>query len=283
MDACLILINLFFSADSQSELSLASQEELTEVINFLSGAPIKLRLLNDDADSSLADSHMTPIDSGLGSIYSVALSSITQPSVAPTHACEKADDKGSPDVKPSQSQLKTKESNSSSVDKTAVSFKDVEPPKKEMVTMETQTSPTTEVTPVLFVKSANADDQELSGSLLKGSGEQGTQPTPEDSIKHDSESKVESASKVDGDNDDKEKTSIPQTASSSSSSLKVKQDVTRVSDANSENTQDTEMAKLSTSNEEQANPNKTPSPVLVTVSSEEGNDDKTVSISESLR
>lgn len=84
----------YVSVDSHSELSLASQEELTEVINFLSGAPIKLRLLSDDdTNPSMAESHMTPVDSGLGSIYSAALSSVTQPSTAPTCAGEKTDNK----------------------------------------------------------------------------------------------------------------------------------------------------------------------------------------------
>lgn len=224
----------------------------------------------------MADSHMTPIDSGLGSIYSVAMSSVTQPSFAPAQTCEKADDKGSDDVAPSHGQSDTKEHASSPVDKVAGSCKDVEPPKTEMVATETQTSPTTEVCPILFVKAANADDKELSGSLpAAGSGDQESQLQTEDNIKPDSIKSVV-------DNDDKEKNAIFQLAPLSSL-LQVKQDEASVTDANPNNVPEKEKANLSAKNEDQTDPNKTPSPVLVTVSSEKGDDDKTVSISESLR
>ena len=260
---------MYFSV-SQSELSLASQEELTEVINFLSGAPIKLRLLNeDDTNTSMAESHMTPIDSGLGSIYSVALSSVTQ-----------VDNKGTThDAKPSDSQSDPKENSSCTVDVAADSSKDMKLPSTEMVSMETQTSPTTEACPILFVKPANAEDQEGDGSSVPSvSSEQDSQVMSKDSIKGDSEGKL------DDDIDDKEKSTTPQASPSSSPpppspSQQLEEDETIASDGNAGNSSEIETAaKVSTGNEDQML-----SPMLVTVSSEEGDDDKAVSISESLR
>ncbi|KAK3746763.1 hypothetical protein QZH41_013592 [Actinostola sp. cb2023] len=66
-------------SDSQSQLSVASQQELDEVIKFLSGTPLKHRISchSDNVDNS---SHITPADSGLGSSLSIALSTVAQPS-----------------------------------------------------------------------------------------------------------------------------------------------------------------------------------------------------------
>ncbi|XP_048576510.1 uncharacterized protein LOC116602147 isoform X2 [Nematostella vectensis] len=56
-------------SDSQSQLSLASQQELDEVIKFLSGTPLKPRMVYQDTSSC-----MTPTDSGLGSTLSFPIS-----------------------------------------------------------------------------------------------------------------------------------------------------------------------------------------------------------------
>ena len=212
---------------------------------------------------------MTPIDSGLGSIYSVALSGMTLPSCAPTQTGEK--------VEGSIKEAKTEESSSSPDDRAVDSSKNTTPSKTEMVTMETQTSPTTEVCPILLVKSAHADDQVQDKSLQTSSGKRDNQPLEEDCI-----NLTKSESKTDGDNDDKEKNAFVQELSPSSLS-QVKEDVTIKSNAIPENVLDTEAAKLSIGNDKQTKPSETPSPVLVTVSSVECNDDKTVSISASLR
>ena len=210
---------------------------------------------------------MTPIDSGLGSIYSVALSSVIQ-----------VDNKGTThDAKLSDSQSETKENSSCTVDVAADSSKDMKLPITEMVSMETQTSPTTEVCPILFVKPANAEDQEGDGSSVPSvSSEQDSQVMSKDSIKDDSEGKL------DGNIDDKEKSTTPQVSSSSpppSPSQQLEEDVTSGSDRNVGNSSEIETAaKLSTGNEDQML-----SPMLVTISSEEGDDGKAVSISESLR
>ena len=216
----------------------------------------------------MAESHMTPIDSGLGSIYSVALSSVTQ-----------VDNKGTThDAKLSDSRSETKENSSCAIDVAADSSKDMKLPLTEMVSMETQTSPTTEVCPILFVKPANAKDQEGDGSsLLSVSSEQDSQLMSKDSTKGDSESKL------DDDIDDKEKSTTPQALPSSppppSPSQQLEEDVTSANDGNAGNLSEIETAaKVSTGNEDQML-----SPMLVTVSSEEGDDDKAVSISESLR
>ena len=209
---------------------------------------------------------MTPIDSGLGSIYSVALSGMTLPSCAPTQTGEK--------VEGSIKGAETEESSSSPDDRAVDSPKNTTPSKTEMVTMETQTSPTTEVCPILFVKSANADDQEQDKSLQTSSGKRDNQPLEEDCI-----NLIKSESKTDGDNDDKEKNAVVQ-ESPPTTLLQVKEDESNVIP---ENVLDTETAKLSIGNDKQTKPSETPSPVLVTVSLEECNDDKTVSISASLR
>ena len=216
----------------------------------------------------MAESHMTPIDSGLGSIYSVALSSVTQ-----------VDNKGTThDAKLSDSQSETKENSSCAIDIAADSSKDMKLPLTEMVSMETQTSPTTEVCPILFVKPTSAEDQEGDGSSLPSvCSEQDSLVMSKDSTKDDSEDKL------DDDINDKEKSTTPQASSSSSPppspSQKLEEDVTSANDGNAGNLSEIETAaKVSTGNEDQIL-----SPMLVTVSSEEGDDDKAVSISESLR
>ena len=64
---------------SQSQLSLASEEELVEVINFLSGAPLRRRTpVSDEKDTNtVIGSHVMSTDSGMGSCLSVASSYFT--------------------------------------------------------------------------------------------------------------------------------------------------------------------------------------------------------------
>ncbi len=264
-----------FSSDSQSELSLASQEELTEVINFLSGAPIKLRLLSDDdTNPSMADSHMTPVDSGLGSIYSVALSNITQPSSAAPCASEKTDNKESIDeVAPSCSQSETKER---ATTPEVHSSKDAEP---SMVTIETQTSPSSELCPVLLVKSADSDSKEEHGCPSPASDGRQKQPSNKEKETNDEIQKLvlpENDSKQESDD---EKSITPQPVSPS----QAKHDAVDVIDTSPDSVSKADTPKLSVGNDEQTKANKTASPVFVTVSSEECDGDNTVSISESLR
>lgn len=272
----------YVSVDSHSELSLASQEELTEVINFLSGAPIKLRLLSDDdTNPSMAESHMTPVDSGLGSIYSAALSSVTQPSTAPTCAGEKTDNKESLDeVTPSCSQSETKER---ATTPDVNSCKSAETSKK-MVTIETQTSLSSEVCPVLLVKSADSDSKEQcglpspasDGQKNKPSNSEGADEKIQSPVLPENDSKSESEPKT---NDDDEKIDTPQPFSPS----QVKQDDIDASVCSPNSVPKAATPKLSVGDGEQTKASKTPSPVLVTVSSEECDGDKTLSISESLR
>ena len=273
-----VVIIIYFSSVCQSELSLASQEELTEVINFLSGAPIKLRLLNeDDVNPSMAESHMTPIDSGLGSIYSMAMSNVTQPSSTPTQACDKVDNsvKENQEVMPSTSSFETTENPPVAVNTEGDSSKEIKLPKTHMVTIETQTSPTAEVSPTFFIKPAKTDEQEqCTGTPTASSEKQDHQPLPEDKVNGGDESKT------DRDGDDKAKGAILQ-ESSPSSLIQVKDGATSDRDVIPENLPEKETAMLRV-DDKQPNPNKTTSPVIVTVSSEDGTDGK-ISISESLR
>ena len=258
---------------------MASQEELTEVINFLSGAPIKLRLLNeDDTNPSMAESHMTPVDSGLGSIYSAAFSSITQPSAAPTRAGEKTDNKESLDeATTSCSQSETKERATTSELKNS---------SKKMVTIETQTSLSSEVGPDLLVKSADSDSLEQCRPPSPASDEQKSQPLNSEGaaekiqspVVPENVSKKESETKAIDDGDDK-KSDTPQPSSPS----QAKENVTDESVSSPKNVPKAATPTLSVANDEQTKASKTPSPVLVTVSSEECDGDKTLSISESLR
>lgn len=253
--------------DCQSELSLASQEELTDVINFLSGAPIKHRLLSDDdANPSMAESHMTPIDSGLGSIYSVALSNITVPSSATACPNEETEKKESCN----KSQSETKESVNTPVLNLC---EGVNSSQGTMVTTETQTSPSTETCPVLFVKSANADNesQPEQNQPAKEDKEGGVKnpvlELPPDNAKSESENKT-----VDG--ADTPQPVLPSQTKQDGSDLSVKStDSAPLADA----------PTLSIAINQQVKQSKTPSPVLVTVSSDECPDEKTVTISESLR
>lgn len=273
----------YLCLDSHSEVSLASQEELTEVINFLSGAPIKLRLLSeDDTNPSMAESHMTPVDSGLGSIYSAALSSITQASTAPTCAGEKTDNKESLDeVTASCSQSETKErAKTPDVD----SCKSVEPSKR-MVTIETQTSLSSEVGPVLLVKSADSANKEQCRPPSPASDEQKNQPSNSEGadekiqspVLPENDSKTKSGPKTTDDGDDKSDTPQPSPAS------QAKENAIDTSVSSPNSVSKAASPKLSVANDEQTKASKTPSPVLLTVSSEECDGDKTLSISESLR
>ena len=265
--------------DSHSELSLASQEELTEVINFLSGAPIKLRLLSEDgANPSMAESHMTPVDSGLGSIYSAALSSITQPSTAPTCAGEKTDNKESLDeATTSCSQSETKERATTPEPKNN---------SKKMVTIETQTSLSSEVGPVLLGKSPDSDSKEQCRPPSPASDEQKNQPSNSEGaaekiqspVVPENDSKTERGAKTVDDDDDK-KSDTPQPSSPS----QAKEIVIDASVSSPKSVPKAATPKLNVANDEQTKASETSSPVLVTVSSEECDGDKTLSISESLR
>jgi len=264
---------------------LASQEELTEVINFLSGAPIKLRLLSEeDTNPSMAESHMTPVDSGLGSIYSAALSSITQASSAPTSAGEKTDNKESLDevhVTASCSQSETKES---AITPDMYSCKSAEPSER-MVTIETQTSLSSGTSPVLLVKAEDSDSKEQYKPPSPACDEQKNQPPDSEGagekiqipVLPENDSKTESGPKTH--NGDDKKSDTPQPLSPS----QTKEDaiVANVSSPNS--VPEAVTPKLTVGNGEQTKASKTPSPVLVMVSSEECDGDKTLSISESLR
>ena len=277
-----LIMKTYLCLDSQSELSLASQEELTEVINFLSGAPIKLRLLSEeDTNPSMAESHMTPVDSGLGSIYSAALSSITQASTAPTCSGEKTDNKESLDevhVTASCSQSETKER---ATTPDVHSCKSAEPSKR-MVTIETPTSLSSEVGPVLLDKSADSDTKERCRPPSPVSDEQKNQPLNSEGadekihspVLPENDNKTESGSKTNG--DDEEKSDTPKPLSPS----QAKQDAI---DASVSSPNNSAIPKLSVASDEQTKASKTPSPVFVTVSSEECDGDKTLSISESLR
>lgn len=271
----------YLCLDSHSELSLASQEELTEVINFLSGAPIKLRLLSeDDTNPSMAESHMTPVDSGLGSIYSVALSSVTQTSTVPMCASEKTDNRESLDeATASCSQSETKER----VITTDVHSSKSAEPSKKLVTIETQTSLSSEDSPVLLVKSADSDSKEQCRPSSPVSDEQKNQPSNSEVADKKIQSPVlpkndsETESGLKANNDDEEKSDNPKPLSPS----QVKQDII---DANSPNSvPKAATPKLCVANDDQTKASKTPSPVLVTVSSGECDGDNTLSISESLR
>ena len=225
----------------------------------------------------MAESHMTPIDSGLGSIYSMAMSNVTQPSSALTQVCDKVDDsaKDNQEVMPSTSSSETTENPPVAVNTEGDSSKEFKLPKTHMVTIETQTSPTTEVSPTFFVKPADTDEKEQCTETPAASAEkQDNQPLPEDKVNGGDESKT------DRDSDEKDKDAILQ-ESLPSSLLQVKDVATSDSDVIPENVPEKETAKLRT-DEKQTNPNKITSPVLLTVSSEEGIDGK-ISISESLR
>lgn len=272
----------YLCLDSHSELSLASQEELTEVINFLSGAPIKLRLLSeDDTNPSMAESHMTPVDSGLGSIYSAALSSVMQASTATTSAGEKTDNKASLDeVTASCSQAETTER---AITPDVNSCKSAEPSKK-MVTIETQTSLSSEESPVLLLKSADSDSKEQCRPTSPASDEQKNQTSNTEVADKKIQSPVlpkndsKTGHKANND-DDGEKIDTAQPLSPS----QVKQDAIDASVSSPNSVIKAATPMVCVANDDQTKASKTSSPVLVTVSSEECDGDKTLSISESLR
>ena len=225
----------------------------------------------------MAESHMTPIDSGLGSIYSMAMSNVTQPSSALTQICDKVDDsaKDNQEVMPSTSSSETTENPPVAVNTEGDSSKEFKLPKTHMVTIETQTSPTTEVSPTFFVKPADTEEKEQCTETPATSAEkQDNQPLPDDKVNGGDESKT------DRDSDEKDKDAILQ-ESPPSSLIQVKDGATSGSDVTPENVPEKETAKLRV-DDKQTNPNKTTSPVHVTVSSEENTDGK-ISISESLR
>lgn len=257
-------------------MSLASQEELTDVINFLSGAPIKLRLVSDDdANPSMAESHMTPIDSGLGSIYSAALSNVTVPSTATAYACEKTDNKEScSEVTPSVNLSETKERAKTPDLHLCTS---VESSKEAMVTTETQTSPSTELCPVLFVKSANSDSESQCEDDHPSKGDEGNSVRIPSPVLPQSNTKLDSESTTSDSAENKNDT--PQPGSPS----QAKQEGVDASITSPDSVPMADTPNLSVANDQQIKQSKIPSPVLVTVSSEECDGDKTLSISESLR
>ena len=254
------------------------------MINFLSGAPIKLRLLSEeDTNPSMAESHMTPVDSGLGSIYSAALSSITQASSAPTSAGEKTDNKESLDEVPVTASCSQSETKESAITFDMYSCKSADPSER-MVTIETQTSLSSGASPVLLVKSEDSDskeqckpspacdEQKNQPSNSEGAGEKIQIP-----VLPENDSKTESGPKTH--NDDDKKSDTPQPLSPSQTKEGAIDE--NVSSPNSVPKAVT--PKLTVGNGEQTKASKTPSPVLVMVSSEACDGDKTLSISESLR
>lgn len=260
----------------QSELSLASQEELTEVINFLSGAPIKRRLLNDDdSNRSVAESHMTPVDSGLGSIYSGALSSVTQGSVAPVLVESKMNDK----TKQPENMSETKESSSSHNLDLVLDCTDNEMSqnreKTKMVSMETQTSPTTEVCPVVINKPTNGNGQKR--DQRQDSGEKNKRNS-QASSKVGRKYKNKKDKNVDANTESKEKTASLQSASRQQKKESSPVNIVKI---NAPVTSPTPTS--SAQDVKQVEAMKKISPTHVTVSSDKSDDSKTVSISRSLR
>ena len=223
----------------------------------------------------MAESHMTPVDSGLGSIYSVALSTITQTSSVPPCAGEKPDNKESLDevAAPSEKQSETKERVTTPE---GHSCKGAESSKREMVTIETQTSPSSELCPVLPVKSADSESKEQCECPSPTSDGQQSQSSDKENETADSLVSPENNSKPGSDD---EKSSTPQPVLPS----QVAHDAHDMNDRGPDSVTKADTPKLSVGNDEHDKANKTPSPVLVTVSSEESDGDKTLTISESLR
>ena len=271
-----VISSCHFFSGCQSELSLASQEELTEVINFLSGAPIKRRLLNDDdSNRSVAESHMTPVDSGLGSIYSGALSSVTQGSVAPVLAESKINDK----TQQPENMSETKEGSSGHNLDLVLDCTDNEMSQKrektKMVSMETQTSPTTEVCPVVIDKPTNGNSQKR--DLRQDSGEKNKRNS-QASSKVGRKYKNKKDKNVDANTENKEKTVSLQSTSrqqkkESSPVNIVKINVPVTSPTSTSSAQDVKQVEAI----------KKISPTYLTVSSDKSDDSKAVSISRSLR
>ena len=223
---------------------------------------------------------MTPVDSGLGSIYSVALSNVTQPSSAPPCACENNGNKENvEEVAPSDSQSETKER---AATPEVHSCKGAEPSKRELVTIETQTSlssESSEVCPVLLVKPADSDSKEQCDCPSPENDGQQKQPSNKGEEKDD---KIQSP--VLPENDGK-----PESDGEKSVTLQpvllseAKHDAIDVNSTGPDSVPKADTPKLSVGNDEQTKANNMASPVFVTVSSEECDSDKALSISESLR
>lgn len=218
---------------------------------------------------------MTPVDSGLGSIYSVALSTITQTSSVPPCAGEKSENKESLDeaAAPTKNQSETKERVTTPEEH---SCKGAESSKREMATIETQTSPSSELCPVLLVKSADSDSKEQCECPSPTSDGQQSQPSNKENETADSLVSPENNSKPGSDD---EKSSTPQPVLPSQEA----HDSHDMNDTGPDSIIKADAPKLNVGNDEHDKANKAPSPVLVTVSSEECDGDKTLSISESLR
>lgn len=272
---CSVISSCHFFSGCQSELSLASQEELTEVINFLSGAPIKRRLLNDDdSNRSVAESHMTPVDSGLGSIYSGALSSVTQASVAPVLVESKIND----NTKLPENSSETKESSSSRMDLVLDCTDNANSQnrdKTKMVSMETQTSPTTEVCPVAIDKPTNANGQKKD---LRPDSSEKNKRNGQGSSKVGRKYKNKKDKNVDANTENKEKTVSVQSASRQQKKESSPVNIVKI---NAPVTSPTPTS--SAQDVKQVEAVKKINPAHLTVSSDKSDDSKTVSISRSLR
>lgn len=142
-----------FIAGAQSFLSLASQEELEEVINLLSGASLSFATR---ADKFPEGSHLTPIDSGIGSLLSVPASSISRASNATLSGTDvngQAGNTSLPQVQISaaESDISTQTTDAQLTDAQLTDDTGSQSPKRD--TVETQSSPTEVLPPVSFDES----------------------------------------------------------------------------------------------------------------------------------
>ena len=137
-----------FIAGAQSFLSLASQEELEEVINLLSGASLSFATR---ADKFPEGSHLTPIDSGIGSLLSVPASSISRASNATLSGTDVNGQAGNTSLP--QVQISAAESDISTQTNDAQLTDDTGSQSPKRDTVETQSSPTEVLPPVSFDES----------------------------------------------------------------------------------------------------------------------------------
>lgn len=137
-----------FIAGAQSFLSLASQEELEEVINLLSGASLSFATR---ADKFPEGSHLTPIDSGIGSLLSVPASSISRASNATLSGTDVNGQAGNTSLP--QVQISAAESDISTQTTDAQLTDDTGSQSPKRDTVETQSSPTEVLPPVSFDES----------------------------------------------------------------------------------------------------------------------------------
>ena len=279
----------FFLPASQSEFSLASQEELTEVINFLSGAPIKLRLLNDEeANQSLVESHVTPVDSGLGSILSVSMSGVTQPSAAPANAPNEQEAAGDAVTSSCEDQSEAKKSGLPDSDDCPQPSNTAVPVGSEKVAAETQTSPLGDVSPVALFAAANAGHQAIGYPMSAASEEQEQElssgkPDTEAPVDCTPPSKHDCTPNSDSASAGSLKKITPQPAPASAQAPpRDENDSSSTTDPNT--VSEAETSQQSLTSDGSVKPRDVSSPVLVTVTStEDSNEENAMSISESLR